>query len=200
MRLIKLKEIFEKFFIRIADFIIISKKINRSEIIIRTLLCPKHVSSNNIIEDRKLKDFFLPYLGGVSVDRYRYINENKLKIQAKKKFSGSQRYAGFAIFSTDVFDDSIDEYKTKYPQSIFFTSIYATPLDENENLIKDKVVFRWKTGNLAHADIINYDQEILLETPSTSCRNFSRILASNCIKLLDENPEKKNWTGLRFDH
>lgn len=183
-----------KFFRKIKDLFFISKSFFKREIIIRILVCPKQISESGEIPERKLKDYFIPLNGGVSVNRYRYISEKKSKVRGRE-FNG---YRGFALFTFEMLEDSLSEYLTAYPkESDFLVNLKATPLNVNNKIIESKFVHRLRRGNLSHADIIFPKAE--LETPSIYYRNFSRILAKNSKKVVDEHHYDKNWKMAKFN-
>ncbi len=115
-----------KFFNRISDFLFVSRKIHKKEIIIRTLLQPKHISLGCMdIVERKFDSYFLPLKGGVSVDRYRYKNENQSKESAKKKFtSDTAKYIGFAIFDIQLFEECLTQVAANHPELSVFRAYW----------------------------------------------------------------------------
>lgn len=198
MQLLKLRMILVKFFSYILDFFIVSRKINKEEIIIRTLLQPKHLSSGSSeFQQKKFDQYFLPLNGGVSVDRYRYQNENKSKQKAKKVFKGEQKYIGFAFFDMKIFEESLNEYCMKYKNDEFLAEITSSPLNLKMKEIKSKIIFVFQRGNVAHADIV-YRYPNYIEVPQTSIRSFSKILAAKSKKVLDKNIEDINWKEGKF--
>lgn len=199
MLLNKLKGILKKYFRILSDFIYISKKIEEDEIIIRILISPKHYSlDKNEFEDRKLKDFFLQNKGGVSVNRYRFLKENAIK-QSAFKIKGEQNYIGFAIFNIKIFKNSILEYRIKFQNENLTPTIISSPLDSNNEIITTSYIFTFQRGNLSHADIVYIENDLTIELPCTSIRNFSRILAKNCLKVVDKDLENPKWVGEKFN-
>lgn len=182
----------------LKDLFYISFDLNDDEIFVRILSHPKHFSSDFSlpIQERKLKEFFIPYKGGVSINRNRYITENKIKKRARE-FTG---YGGFAIFNLKIFYQSIEEYNQKYKGNTarFIPSIVASPLNKKGEKLKLKIVLRCFKGNLSHADII-YGSDVALGEPQTTYRNFSRILAQKCIVLKDEFKDFPQWKQHKFN-
>lgn len=147
------------------------------------------------IVERKFDSYFLPLKGGVSVDRYRYKNENQSKESAKKKFaSDTAKYIGFAIFDIQLFEESLKEYCST--NNNFKAYIIASPLDLNESPILSNPIFIFKRGNLSHSDIIYGENEV--EVPQTSMRKFSKILAKKSKILLDDDIQNPIWTKNKF--
>lgn len=192
----KLRMTLVQFFNYIHDILFVSREIYQEEIIIRTLLQPKHISSGSMdVAPRKFADYFQPLNGGVSVDRYRYINENKVKKSAKLKFPNeSAKYIGFAIFDISIFKESLKEYCSQNKD--FKAHIVSSPLDLDNNVILSNPIFVFKKGNIAHADIIYSENEI--EVPKTSIRKFSKILAEKSTILLDDDIQNSVWTKGKF--
>lgn len=129
-----MKKILDKYFRVLCDYLLISKNINSDEIIIRTLLQPKHISEGSLnIVPRKYDQYFLQLNGGVSVDRYRYQNENQSKIKAKKDFKGNQSYIGFAVFDLETLQSCLLEYRSKFNNPNFKSIIIPSPLNKKKN-------------------------------------------------------------------
>lgn len=128
---------------------IIERKIDECEILVR-FIYNKNFAKSSFTEDKLIgKNVFLPFKGGVSLQRNRYCNENQCKYFAKK-ITKDRFYVGFFIFTYSEFKKVREEYIKD--RSSFDAEIKGTPLDENLNVI-DKDVFVNSKGNIAHADL-----------------------------------------------
>lgn len=193
-----LKKTYQNFF---ENFILhkklVSLSINENEIFIRIITSPKHhKEGNSVFAERKEKELFLPYRGGVSMNRYIYISEKKIKNLAKSR-TGREKYVGFAIFSKQNFDEVLIDYIRISNNNDFHAHIEATPLDINDNIIKDQNVYTTTKGNPSHADII-YNKNPQLEKPNSSIRQFSKKLARKAIKEIDMYPKEEGWLQKKF--
>lgn len=154
---------------------------------------------NKIIDLTKLvtKDIFLPYKGGVSLQRGDFLDENGCKIFAKKV--GGRKFVGFMIFKRQKFEELKANF-IKNNNENFDAQIIASPLDENfEYIIDFEKIFITDEGNPTHADIKYFNPKVEEEVPNSTIRSFSRKFSKVCKTTLDNyEVEGDNFNGDKF--
>lgn len=175
----------------------IPTQIKNTEILVRYLF-DRDFKKKKIIEERlQLGNIFMPYKGGVSLQRALFCNENQCKERAKNI---PNNYVGFVIFRKSTFEATKRHY-IQNNRSEFDATIIASPMkDENTYYPEGIKIFQDMLGNPAHADLkyIN-PAPIDDETPKTAIRSFSRKFMKNCHVIIDENPQNKDYEGSKFD-
>ena len=173
------------------------KEIGIDEILVRFI--SDRNFKNKVIDLSKMetKDIFLPYKGGVSLQRANYIDENGCKFFAKKV--GGRKFVGFIIFKRNIFEE-IKANFIKDDNVGFDAQIVATPLDENSDYIIDfDEIFDNDNGNPSHADIKYFNPEVKEEVPNPTIRSFSRKLSKVCKTIFDKNEiDDINFSGNKF--
>jgi hypothetical protein len=166
---------------------VISKYVDYEEIIVRFLYSDHFKKKIEI----KKGDIFLPYKGGVSVQREKYCSDAFCK---KKAQEIQKKYKGITIFKKKSFDEACVCYKKNRQE--FEANIKGTPINVNGNYCEEDIeVTVSSEGNPSHADIvyINPAQSSKEETPKPSLRVFSKILLRHSDIIIDDFPEETEF-------
>jgi len=174
----------------------IPQEIAEDEILVRYLFSSDFKKKNidlSLIDDRNI---FLPYKGGVSMQRNFYCDENDCKKRAKNI---PKDYVGFVVFRKLSFEEVKAEYiENERPE--FEAEIKATPMDDNsEYLQRWTILYPNSNGNPAHSDL-EYKNPAPKpeENPNTAIRSFSRKLSRKTKVIIDQNPEKDIFIDCSF--
>lgn len=178
----------------------INRNIDDNEILIRIIFSPKHYSRSN--KKFHYNEIFVPYKGGVSLNRYKYSNENLSKKQGLAMENLNFRYKGVVLFKKKMIFSELENYLSSTNRKNLDIEIRATPLDEKEKIIPEGTkVFTTDKGNPSHADII-YSPEHIPSSEPRKARAFSKYFAKALerenLLILDSNPEEKLWSEKEF--
>ena len=175
----------------------VSRTIHNDEILVRFIYDKNFKKKKPLLGNLIIGEIFLPYKGGVSLQRSLFCSERACKIFAKK--NTSRIFIGFLIFTKQQFEDLKAEYSIDEREH-FDAIIKSTPLNENFQYVDDdEVIFTESLGNPAHCDLVYLNPAVSgEESTKTAIRSFSRKLAKKCKLLIDPNPEEIDYNGLEF--
>lgn len=162
----------------------IPESIDNNEILVRFIFISDF--KNKKIEVSKINDgeVFLDTRDlGVSLQRYLFCNETECKKLATS--IQNKAYVGFVIFKKEDFLKVKEEHKKEREE--FEAEILFTPLDEENNIIKDKSnIFTNTPKNPSHSDLYYLNPAVVNdETPKTAIRQFSRKLVKSASIIID---------------
>ncbi len=162
------------------------------EIIVRGIVYPFFYSNS---KKRLDKQAFLPPKGKneVSTYRNRYANDHICKNSATTLQLGTNKYCGLAIFLAEHIShlNEATELEMK-------AQMISTPLDKNNQHIKDRIATANEEGKPFHADLV-YDFIVMEGQPNTPIRKYAEALTKIAQYYHDPYPDQPNWRGEKLE-
>jgi hypothetical protein len=168
----------------------INLHITMQEVLVRGIVRPLFYNQKKAKLERNA--FLPPPKRGrndVSLYRRRYASEDICKECASNLRLTDNTYCGLAILLAHHIRDL-----NQLPDLGTTARVDATPLDEKDHHITDRVVCRDEPGKPFHADLI-YEYIVHEGQPNTPLRRYAERLCTLAHYFADPNPNEQGWRG-----